>query len=762
MLLAAALTFPPSIGCAFAAGDASSAAATGAENADDSSRLEEITVTATRRSESLERVPISINALSQADLVQADIKSIGDLATVTPGLSFGLNGYASLLTIVSIRGLESIFGASTVGVYIDDTPIQGRLSSDGNVGNPYPSVFDLKRVEVERGPQGTLFGAGSEAGAVRFITNEPSLTQYSGFTHEELSFTQGGTPSYEIGAAGGGPIVEDKLGFRASVWDHRDGGYIDRVDPANGETLAHNDNEGETMSTRVAFALQASESTLITPSVFFQRIRGYDASRFDLNFSNPSQGLFQNVTLLPETWTDELTVPSLKVEAHLPFAELTAVASYTHRKADLGSDLSGLLGAVGLVNYGNSLGPSYASSLSDVSPLLTGTSVHAITEEVRLASIDRDAFFTWVVGVFNDHRVQSDYQHQTSLLLDPTGKEIFYTLQTVKDEQIAGFAQGDFHLTNQWTLTVGERVARVTTEQTNLNGTGALDALPMYAENRLAQTPTTPHGSLSYQIDRDNLVYASASKGFRAGGANDPLPPVCGDVAVPNTYTADYVTSYEVGAKDLLFGGKLKVDSSVFHIKWDNIQQLAQPACGISYTINAGSAVSNGFDLDLQSLLTERLRIDLAVAYADAHYTTNVFDSQGHILVSSGDKIGYLPFVNSPWNINSAANYSFPLQNDDKAHVRLEYQYHSRNPGPFVNQNPVSPNYSPQEAQDPSTRLWNGRAGVTMGKVDLGVFVNNLLNAHPLLDKYGQAVLSAPTYSTFRPRTLGVTVNVAF
>jgi outer membrane receptor protein involved in Fe transport len=730
---------------------------------DDQSRLEEITVTATRRSQSVEKVPISINALGQDELRAGSIKDIGDIAAVTPGLQFGNLAFASTLTLISIRGLNSLFGASTVGIYLDDTPIQGRLSSDGNVGNPYPAVFDLNRIEVLRGPQGTLFGAGSEAGNIRYITNQPSLTQFSGFTHAELSETEHGDLSYEIGAAAGGPIIQDVVGFRASVWERDNGGYVYLVQPWNGDVVARNENSDRKLVTKLAFGIQAADSTLITPSVFYQDAHADGNGRFDPNFSNPSEGQFNNTTLLPETSSETLVVPSLKVESHLAFADLTGVVSYEHRTVNLENDLSGLLGAIGLVNYGNPLGPSYTSSPSDVSPFFTGTSVHAVTEEVRLASNNPDAFFTWVAGIFNDHRTQADYQLEYSQLLAPSGHEVFYTLQSVTDDQTAVFAQGDLHLTSQWIATLGVRVADVKTLQTNINGTGALDAVPPYAETNLRQTPTTPRLSISYQADKDNLFYASAGKGFRIGGGNDPLPAVCGYSEVPKSYTADFIWSYEIGAKNKLFDGKMEIDSSAFHINWSNIQQLAQPACGISYTFNAGSAVSNGFDLALQALPIEHVKLDFSVGYADAHFTTNVYDSHGNILVESGDKIGYLPFVISPWNVNTAGNYEIPLSRDGESiHFRAEYQYHSRNPGPFTNYIANSPGYSPQQGVDPATQLVNARVGFTRDKVDLGLFVNNVFDSHPELAKYGQALLSAPTFSTFRPRTIGLSANVSF
>src|SRR3984957_3067744 len=305
--------------------------ANGSSTEDERGQLEEVTVTATRRSESVEKVPISINALTQQDMADAQIKNISDIAAVTPGLVFQLDGFSSTLTVISMRGLESLFGASTVGVYLDDTPIQSRLSSDGNIGNPYPAVFDLNRVEVERGPQGTLFGSGSEAGTVRFVPNEPSLTEFSGFTHEEIATTAGGTPSAEIGAAAGGPIVDDVLGFRISAWDRHDGGYVNRVNLLTGD-VTPNANKDDKLALRGALTLQVVDGVRITPSFYYQQTRDSDSSRFFGPLSNASTGQFVNGALTPEHIGDDLKVGSIKTEAHLPFAELTAVAAYNTRE----------------------------------------------------------------------------------------------------------------------------------------------------------------------------------------------------------------------------------------------------------------------------------------------------------------------------------------------------------------------------------------------------------------------------------------------
>src|ERR1700728_3674851 len=187
--------------------------------------LEEVVVTATRRQQDLQKVPISIAAFTAADLAASGVKGINELTALTPGVEFDQNAaYGSgTLTNIAIRGISSLFGSSTTGIYLDDTSLGLHVTPDSVFGNPYPVAFDLNRIEVLRGPQGTLFGAGSEGGTVRFIPNAPSLTEYSGQVSGEVAATVGGDPSYEGGVAFGGPIMPDKLGFRVSLWGRQDG-----------------------------------------------------------------------------------------------------------------------------------------------------------------------------------------------------------------------------------------------------------------------------------------------------------------------------------------------------------------------------------------------------------------------------------------------------------------------------------------------------------------------------------------------------------
>jgi len=195
------------------------------ESAGSGGGLEEIVVTATRHEEGLSRVPISVSAYTKDAMDIKGIKDIGDVARFTPGVAFD----AGQTNQISIRGISSTGGSGTTGIYIDDVPIQVR-NLGFNADDALLKVFDLERIEVLRGPQGTLFGAGSEGGTIRYITTQPSLTKTSVYAKTETSYTQGGDVSYEGGVAAGGPIIDGTFGMRASVWYRRDGGWIDRVD----------------------------------------------------------------------------------------------------------------------------------------------------------------------------------------------------------------------------------------------------------------------------------------------------------------------------------------------------------------------------------------------------------------------------------------------------------------------------------------------------------------------------------------------------
>jgi iron complex outermembrane recepter protein len=763
--------------------------------ADSPEKLETIIVTATRREQSVQDVPISINAFGQEDLARGNIKSIDDIAALTPGLQFAVpNGFSSAFTTISIRGLNTNTGPPTVGLYLDDTVISSRLSGTANQGNVYPYVFDLNRVEVARGPQGTLFGAGSEAGTVRFITNQPSLTEFSGLTRSEVASTEGGRMSYEAGIAVGGPIIENELGFRLSAWERSDGGWVNRVDPLPGadygKVVAPDANDNKKDVVKGALAFNAGEF-LVTPAFYYQRVHQDDAQRFYSAFSDVQEGIFNNGVLLPEVWTDQWTMSSIKAEGRLPFGQLTVDASYFDRNAtellDEGAFVCPGLqtpAGSGIAGCGSSLGTGYPTSESQLAYTPTDMAVRAYTAEARLASTATDSRLSWVAGVYFEHRTQRDFQTDYDEAAYPqyfgavpaTGSLFSAIIQDQHelfvDVQTAAFLQVDYKITDSLTATIGERAAHVTIEGADTTSISALTGAPAYAPFHGSNNPTTPRLALSYAIDRENLVYASFSEGYRPGGGNASIPntsgPCNGVSQVPSTYSPDTVHAFEVGSKDTFLNGRVQINSSVFYNQWNDIQQYVSESCGpYAYGTNAGSAVSKGFDLQLQALITSQLRFDVNAGYVDAYYSESGYipglpHSEATLLVEKGDKVGILPQVNAPWNVNASLNYEVTLESGDKFHAQAMGFYTSRNPGPFITQNTQINGY-PLAVADPPTHLYNLRTGYTVNKLDVSFFINNVFNSRPLLSTY-QAVGSSSlvTNTTFRPRTLGVTANFSF
>jgi len=695
--------------------------------------LQEVVVTATRHEEALSKVPLSVSVLTKDSMDLKGIKDFADVARFTPGVAFD----TSQTNAIAIRGISSTGGSGTTGIYIDDVPIQMRALGF-NPDDALLKVFDLDRIEVLRGPQGTLFGAGSEGGTVRYITTAPSLTKTSVYAKGESSFTQGGSMSYEAGVAAGGPIVEGTFGVRASAWYRRDGGWIDRLDPTTLQVVDKNANHDQTTVLRLAALWQPSAAVRITPSVFYQNRERNDVTIFWPTLSNPGSNRYVSLNPAPRSEPDKLYLPSLNVEWDFGPARLISTTAYFHR-----DDVSGYDGTLYNLGYFQTLGGFDPTAF----PVLDGSGVHLPaglqnyrapasvtnqqrneTEELRLQSNDPNARLFWTVGAFYSQNRQFSLEEIHDPMVDaffnqllgmpiaavfgccfnpdgssylPMGDSYFNRLLS-HDRQIAGFGEVNFKLTDTLKLIAGVRVSKVKFSIQSLSD-GPQNSGPRPGAQESTETPVTPKVGLQWQADPNDMFYFTFAKGFRSGGGNPSIPfdPTfqnpnigCtqdflnfGIAHSPDTYKSDSVQSFELGAKNNI-NNRIRLASSIYYIKWKDIQgNVVPPICQIQWTDNLGDAVSKGFDVQADFEVSEALSIESAFGYTDARYTKNGFPSGALTsgpnpplpLVANGDAIAGPNGIGTgqsipPWTATVGVQYRFGAFGHE-SFVRLDYEY---------------------------------------------------------------------------------------
>jgi iron complex outermembrane recepter protein len=719
--------------------------------------LTELVVTATKREQPLSLVPISVAVLSADDIDSKGVRTFSDIAAQTPGLQFDFNsGFGpGLLSNISIRGISDSKGAPTTGIYIDDVPIQ---SSFNTFRNALPFTFDLDRIEVLRGPQGTLFGSSALGGAVRFISNEASTTQFSDFYHLEADVTEGGGPTLETGAAIGGPIVPGMLGGRVSAWYRSDGGYIDRVDPFNGQTVDPDTNRSTLKALRAGITFEWHDSLRITPLVTYQSSVLHDAPIFYSYLSDPGDGRLRSGRLLRQPVQDNFTLASIKLEQRLGPVELTGISAYFDRRASAVVDYTNAACATYFGTCGNALGPAYPLSYQQAVPDVLGQQQSAFSQELRIASAAPDARLSWLLGLFI-WRTHLDELSDTYAITAPSTPGIF-TASLFYGLEVSGFAQLYFALTPRWRIGFGTRYGWTRGDSTSQQGGFAdIDAAPYsHTIGRFVPLPASPRFDVSYRVTEDNVFYAALSKGARGGGTNGPT--FCGTQAGPTSFSSDAIWNYEIGAKQMLFERHLQLSSSVFHIRWDSIQEHVSDDCGNAYTTNAGAATSTGFDLAVEALPIARLRLGLTLGLTDAHYSRTVLTAGGQAIVDRDTVVGALPSVASPWTGAVFTEYRQPLTADLNAYIALNDLFASHNPGPFTESDPNAVSYAPAIRADPATNRLNLRFGILRGGLDFRLSLENALNSTPALHLDSDVVGSSLLYAyTFRPRTIGLVVS---
>lgn len=748
--------------------------------------LQEVMVTATRQERSLSKVPLSVIATDQETLDKQGVRSAADLMRMTPSVTFGQDAqfYGTGQTNIAVRGIQSTSGIPTTGVYIDDTPIQTRTGISPSLGNAYPKMFDLDRVEVLRGPQGTLFGTGSMGGAVRFITPEPVMDAATLYTRSEVGATENGGTSYEQGVAGGAPIIEDTLGFRASAWHRYDAGYVDRLDRSTKQVTQRDINSERSTVARLAVGYKPLENLTITPSVLYQRTEADDGSLLEVATSDVARNDFRtSLYVLPQSHVDRFVLPALKVALDFDRVTFISNTSYFTRKTRTESDDSTL----NLTLWAGYSGPFPQGFEDYASGTHNETSQQGLTQEFRLQSSDPNGRLNWVLGAFFSDATTRDAfdaadpemlrvinfgldlagQPRVSSVAEFTGVDLYQGRYVVsqrsryQDVQKSVFAQADYEILPRLTLTAGLRYTDATFEYRNFV------AGPLYASDGMAadiesgSRPVTPKFGVSYQATDNDLFYANAAKGVRGSGAAEPVGDRCVDDAaavgfdplVPRSIRSDQVWSYEVGSKNKLAEGRLAIDAAAYRVKWDNVQTtLVLPQCQVNTTLNLGSAQVDGVDLSLSVLPLGGLWLGASVSYMDARYTSSLMGPDDIVIRRKGE-----PLAVAPWSMHFSGEYEFTVSARD-FYVRADYTHTTHDSTPVDTNSPL---VDPEIPRAPATSVLDLRAGVRLGDLDLSLFANNVLNDNPLLS-LGRDALWSEYYraTTFRPRTIGITATL--
>lgn len=769
---------------------AQSASKTDRQNAEAGSTSQDIIVTATRREETVLKSAVSITAYSQEQLDIKGVRNIEDLTRMTPGVSLNQGTFG--IKYLVIRGLTSSVGATMNGIYIDDTPVQVRNISLAN--NFYPVLFDLHDVEILRGPQGTSFGSGSMGGLIRFVSEKPSVDKYSGYARAELATTEGGGLSYEGGAAIGGPIVQDKIGFRISGYYRHDGGYIDRVPyVANRGTYKKNANTRETGSVQAQMVFKPTETLTITPGFYFQRLKRNESDQFWSQRPGIPGGAtpaLLNPTPYPAFTSgeggqsygiDRVKLYSVKANWDLGPVSLINNTAYVDRSGHTSDDATSffldLLGQPQSGGQFETLGGDFRSNID------LQSRQRAFTQELRLQS-NGTGPLSYEIGVFYQRTKQSVVERDTTVdprgivLLDGAvplvpssdGKGLVgNALDRSVDSQIAGFVNVDYRLFDKLKLTIGARYSVLKLDYTNNSAYNIPTTIATHGSTK--DKPFTPKFAAEYQLNDRMMIYSTVAKGFRPGGTNPGVDRnqcqanlnAYGLSDVPPVYKSDSDWSYELGAKGrpskfLEFAG------DVFQLDWKDTQRTRTLFdCSQNFIQNLGSSRVRGVEAKVTVFPFRGFSIDTNFSYIDAKVASTipnyVKNAAGAIVqdtknaVTKGDRFA------PEWIISVAGDYTMPVSDGVVGYGHIQYDYRSGYDAPSENA-AFNPLYGHVFAQ----HNLSARVGARMHGIDASLFVNNITNSRDELGRLalGSGAANRLLRQTYRPRTFGATVSYRY
>ncbi len=784
----------------------------------DQGALQEIIVTATKREANLQEVPFSVSATSQDQIRNSGAMNLVDLARNVAGLAIADLGPGQ--SQMAIRGISS--GQvirdqpgvkEQVGVYLDESPVSVALFT------PDLELYDLDRFEVLRGPQGTLFGAGSEAGTVRYITRQPQIGKTEVSLDASLEDVAHGDEGGYIRAAINVPISDTMAARVVGYWHHLPG-FIDAITPvgpqgANSPTSFKTQraiNDGDRSGARISFLFKPNSALSITPRLVFQKLEtsGYpreDAYNILANPSTTTQpavtiGSLQQYRQQPDGLTDDFTLADVKVDYDTGPGTLTSITSFTHRNVLVLRDATQLTGSVTFDVFGNVFTPNNPAGVRTNSGLYDRTHLNVLSQEVRFASNGKQTI-DWLVGGFFQH-VGRRYGQSLptpgydalnaskgsplgfdplSAVDNPFNSDLSYRLK-----QYAAFGEGTWHLSDQFGITGGLRYYKFNEDRVlNFHGVFAADTPAGGVPDSTDSSGVSPRLIFSYKAMSDVEFNAEAARGFRLGGINDPLNiPLCSpqDLIVFGSQTHwkdEKAWDYELGMKSQWMDRRLTLNISAFYADIKALQATTTAGtCSSRIVFNVPTARSEGIEAELFARPTVNWDFGVSATVVDAKLTSSVISTlpNGTQLVVGGLADGNrLPTAPKTQAVGSIG-YTVPVQGSTDFFANFTVQYVGSSFSQFENEEPNwggigtglpnSARLIGYGAPGPGTMitfnpeldsytLANFRLGLKTGRWQAAAYINNIgdKTAHLALD-YERGRSARVGYLVNQPRTIGL------
>jgi outer membrane receptor protein involved in Fe transport len=703
----------------------------------DATTIEVVTVTAQKRTENARDVSSSISVVGSQQLENQHVNSLADLAGSLPGVQIE-NGGSPGRTAISMRGISSLDVGSVIGTYIDDTPL-GSSSSFAAASRYQLDLlpYDLERIEVLRGPQGTLYGAGSMGGLLKYVMREPDMNTLSGRVGGGLAHIDGASGTGWTGRASVNvPLIKDELAMTASLSQNRTPGYIDNL-----VTGKNGINDVTQQSGRVALLWKPNADVQLKLSALHQTVDADDLGviLLDPRTQQPLYGERGTGTVIAEPFSNQVNFYSATLNWDLHWADFTSATGYSASTSHTTKDDTVVYGPV-FAAYGYNNGQS---------GLYLDLNLKKATQEFRLAS-KAGGDIEWLGGLFYTHESSKNAQLLTAKSatgaplpgLDPL---LVVDLPSTYREA-ALFGDLTYKLSEQFDITGGLRYARNEQDHSyGVSGIGAALTGLKSSGGESAENVTTWMFSPRYRIDKNNMVYLRVATGYRPGSPNLALP------GVPTVVNSDRLTNYEAGWKTSMLQRKLNLNLALYEIRWKDIQINNSTPQGVAYLANAGTASSRGGEASLSWTPVNTLRLALNSSYTQARLTEDAPTLKG----KDGDTLPGIP----RWNWSTSADYYFSLSDAWSGHVGADYRWIDKRRSSFEN--------NPDSYRQGSYQVLNLNADVSRGIWTMRVYAKNLNNAKPQLNigylgNGATGVTSTLQSSMLQPRTIGIEFDTQF